>query len=100
MAPSVGAAARTWPLRLASRLRFFMRRTGSAIAANAAAEAADTLSAALLPSPAGTSLACHALQSTVRHAHRKLQLEGSHLAQQSWFLWSVESTDWCNQSRS
>ena len=47
---------RTWPLRLASRLRFFMRRTGSAVAASAAAEAADALSAALLPSPADAPL--------------------------------------------
>ena len=39
----------TWPLRLASRLRFFMRRTGSAVAASAAAAAAAALSAALLP---------------------------------------------------
>ena len=83
VAPSVGAAAQTWPLRLASRLRFFMRRTGSAIAASAAAEAADVLSATLLPSPAGTPLDCHALQSSVRNARRKMHLEGSHFAQHS-----------------
>ena len=39
----------TWPLRLASRLRFFMRRTGSAVAASAAAAAAAALSEALMP---------------------------------------------------
>ena len=62
----VYAAARkapTWPLRLASRLRFFMRRTGSAVAARAdAAAAAEALSVApppmLLPSPACTHWAC------------------------------------------
>ncbi len=46
----------TWPLRLASRLRFFMRRTGSAVAASAAAAAdaalSDALMPMLLPSPA------------------------------------------------
>ena len=64
MASGIGAAMRTWPLRLASRLRFFMRRTGSAIAASAAAEAADGLSAALLPSPAGrpSGMSCTAEQ--------------------------------------
>ena len=86
MAPSVGVAACTWPLRLASRLRFFMRRTGSAVAASAAAEAADALSAALLPSPAGTPLACHALQSNQRHTHRKLQVERNHFARDSHAL--------------
>lgn len=38
----------TWPLRLASRLRFFMRRTGSAVAARAAAAAAEVPSRAPL----------------------------------------------------
>ena len=43
----------TWPLRLASRLRFFMRRTGSAMAASAAAAVAlsEALMPMLLPSP-------------------------------------------------
>ena len=89
MAARMGAAARTWPLRLASRLRFFMRRTGSAIAASAAAEAADTLSAALLPSPAGVSLACHALRES-----GMLKTYGSFL------MCPLRCTGWCNQSRS
>ena len=89
MAPSMGAGTRTWPLRLASRLRFFMRRTGSAIAASAAAEAADGLSAALLPSPAGTPLACHALRES-----------GMLSTHDPFLMCSLRFTGWCNQSRS